>query len=465
MKKLPANLDVKPHQRLFQEDSKTSRPIFPPPASGNILALNAAAADAPKGVVFRKHKQQNSDLLRQQSLHKNQEIKAQQHNIIKNYLSQSNISNNFTSSDDPSLNSAKKPKMDLFGGGDDDQDDETGHEFKLKKQYEGAGGQRLLELRGKWGFDERFNIDERFKDGGEDIVLPTDAEKQTQMNILSDVLGTNVSLQPKPFDHKKRDKSTYNSVLIDRYDPDMDTDPLPKSEETTLDEPKTTVKSKPSSKKSETPAEPPIRSSEPATYKTASNLKSLFSSEDNNSSQTKDAGFSLIAKFGGEIDEHFEKDQVDKGSSSSAAGAPRQFWESNPFKYDSSDDEDDNVDGTKKRKKKNSTVSPTEELAPAAVIPKCEFFFRAKDPRFVGLDSYFLKRDEMDARIDYDEKRRELRSIVKAKARNAKRKDEKRTIAIKRAIRKKRKYRKTLIKSSSSNATKLGGAATGGSSG
>ena len=62
----------------------------------------------------------------------------------------------------------------------------------------------------------------------------------------------------------------------------------------------------------------------------------------------------------------------------------------------------------------------------------------------------------MDERIDYDEKRRELKSIVKAKARNAKRKDEKKTLAIKRAIRKKKKYRKIMIKNTSVNALKLG---------
>jgi hypothetical protein len=285
--------------------------------------------------------------------------------------------------------------------------------------------------------------------------LPVNEEKKSQLTILNELLGTSLLPSERPVKNKKAASSdTASSVILKRYDPDAD---AVDDDSNSYAEDKTTAVGVRGelSKPSEITEDEPIRSSEPATYKTVANLKSLFSSEEPSSAPIPST-FSLLATFGQNdtdavLQNGSKKTTITSKIKKTANGdAPRQFWENNPFKYDSSDDEDEDKRGGGKSKKATKTLS----------IPLVKsdggFFFKKKDKRFEGLEAYFLQPDETDERFDYDEKRKELRSIVKAKARNAKRKDEKRTIAIKRAIRKKKKYQKTMIKKSSGNFVKLG---------
>ncbi|ODN03481.1 Nucleolar protein 8 [Orchesella cincta] len=456
------------------EPKKQSAPL---PIQNKLLSIASVAVPTPRivkteplnestpsGVNFKKNKQQRSDLLRLQSLEKLKELKAQRNNIIKSSLStvtavapttdQHKTIESDNIEEEPNN---KRSKMTLFDEDDDDDDAEDSNafgnsenEFTVKKQFEGKSGQKLLELKTRWGNDDRFKIDDRFKeDNGndEDIVELVEHEKEKQLNILTDIIGKNVtSFSSGPATGKK------NSVILARYDPEAETEEA-SDQESKKKGSSTRTKdkglSKESSATSATPVPQLIRSTEPSTFKTVSNLKTLFSSGDNVTEQKSTAetkseksSFSLLATFGKEDD----IDEEPHETSTLSGGVPRSFWQSNPFKYDSSDDEDEEKVKVKLDKAEKSS-KPT-----LVIHGKHSFFFKPNDQRLQGVEDYFLKGDIVseDAaetgvkkEVDFAEKRQELKSIVKAKIRNSKRKDEKRTLAIKRAIRlRKRKLQK-----------------------
>uniref|UniRef100_A0A8D8PZD5 Nucleolar protein 8 n=1 Tax=Cacopsylla melanoneura TaxID=428564 RepID=A0A8D8PZD5_9HEMI len=93
-------------------------------------------------------------------------------------------------------------------------------EFKIKKQFEGEKGLRLLELQASYNNDTRFNLDDRFIDEGEEKEDKDKGgekrkqeeegdEKERQMQILENVLG-----------YKVKHHQTRNGLLqIPRFDP------------------------------------------------------------------------------------------------------------------------------------------------------------------------------------------------------------------------------------------------------
>ncbi|CAL8076209.1 unnamed protein product [Orchesella dallaii] len=424
-------------------------PPPPPPLSKDKMEVS--------GLNFKKNKQQRSDLLRLKSIEKLEELKTQRKNIIKSSLStvtavapindQHKTIESENADEEPNN---KRPKMTLFDGDDEEENsNEIGNsddnEFAVKKQFEGASGQKLLELKTRWGNDDRFKIDNRFKevnDNDEHTIEPVEQEKEKQLNILTDIFGKTVT----SLSSSGHATGKTNSVILQRYDPEAEVDETRDHEEETKKKTAPSIKLSDRNKESPAAAQP-IRSTEPATFKTVSNLKTLFSSGENATNQTtsktsaEKTSFSLLATFGNVDDDNMEIEE-EINATSSSSGVPRSFWQSNPFKYDSSDDEDEVKVNEKLEKTQKSST------APLVVHGKQSFFFRVNDPRLQGVEDYFLKSDEVlnettekgeKKEVDFAEKRQELKSIVKAKIRNSKRKDEKRTLAIKRAIRKRKR--------------------------
>ena len=106
--------------------------------------------------------------------------------------------------------SPKIARNDLFADSDDDDDDEGDktNAFKIRPQFEGKKGQRLLELQSRFGGgDDRFKIDDRFGEMGDDASggddesgdadgdfdgdgeLDMDAEKKRNLKILQSMMG------------------------------------------------------------------------------------------------------------------------------------------------------------------------------------------------------------------------------------------------------------------------------------
>uniref|UniRef100_A0A8D2Q1W0 Nucleolar protein 8 n=1 Tax=Zosterops lateralis melanops TaxID=1220523 RepID=A0A8D2Q1W0_ZOSLA len=104
--------------------------------------------------------------------------------------------------------SAPKPSGKLFDSSEDEQEDTDDERFKIKPQFEGKAGEKLLQLQSRFGTDERFRMDARFlesdsEEEAETKSLKADeeeelaAEKKKNLQILGSLLNINLE-QPKP---------------------------------------------------------------------------------------------------------------------------------------------------------------------------------------------------------------------------------------------------------------------------
>ncbi|XP_074459375.1 nucleolar protein 8 isoform X1 [Larus michahellis] len=123
--------------------------------------------------------------------------------------------------------SASKTLGRLFESSEDEQGDTDDERFKIKPQFEGKAGERLLKLQSRFGTDERFRMDARFleSDGEEEEtnILKADeeeelaAEKKKNLQILGSLLNINL-------EHPKTTKTATNAKKFKdinalRYDP------------------------------------------------------------------------------------------------------------------------------------------------------------------------------------------------------------------------------------------------------
>ncbi|KGL86219.1 Nucleolar protein 8, partial [Charadrius vociferus] len=124
--------------------------------------------------------------------------------------------------------SAPKTSSRLFESSEDEQDDTDDERFKIKPQFEGKAGEKLLKLQSRFGTDERFRMDARFleSDGEEEAetnVLKADeeeelaAEKKKNLQILGSLLNINLE-QPKPTKMATSAKK-FKDINALRYDP------------------------------------------------------------------------------------------------------------------------------------------------------------------------------------------------------------------------------------------------------
>ncbi|NXN36494.1 NOL8 protein, partial [Rhinoptilus africanus] len=123
--------------------------------------------------------------------------------------------------------SASKTLGRLFESSEDEQDDTDDERFKIKPQFEGKAGERLLNLQSRFGTDERFRMDARFLESDseeeETNIVKADeeeelaAEKKKNLQILGSVLNINL-------EHPKTTKTAtsakkFKDINALRYDP------------------------------------------------------------------------------------------------------------------------------------------------------------------------------------------------------------------------------------------------------
>ena len=205
----PSLQEVKPKRKPI--DTQTATVIAN--SSSTTCAIIPSTAKAPPSTGFKINplKKQRSDALRVQSLQTQNELKKSREAIIRQALSNANLAEQQKNESRPHQSSSagaqSKTKAEartdfLFGASDDDNNDgiEDENQFKIKPQYEGEAGQRLMELGSKFGGDERFRMDERFVE--ENSVSASkategrdgdgEAEKQTQLNVLNEMFGPGI---------------------------------------------------------------------------------------------------------------------------------------------------------------------------------------------------------------------------------------------------------------------------------
>ncbi|XP_050027034.1 probable RNA-binding protein CG14230 [Dermacentor andersoni] len=123
---------------------------------------------------------------------------------------------------------AEERKLTLFDDDDEQEGEEEGShdiDFRLRPQFEGHKGHKVLELQSRFGTDERFRMSERFLESDDeesdsakgdraavdDDSLDPDKERVRNLDILQDVLGPEAT--------KSRPKAIFKDATQLRFDP------------------------------------------------------------------------------------------------------------------------------------------------------------------------------------------------------------------------------------------------------
>ncbi|XP_066183010.1 nucleolar protein 8 isoform X2 [Sylvia atricapilla] len=187
--------------------------------------------------------------------------------------------------------SAPKPSGRLFDSSDDEQEETDDERFKIKPQFEGKAGEKLLQLQSRFGTDERFRMDERFLESDSEEEAETEslkadeeeelaAEKKKNLQILGSLLNINLD-QPKP--HKTAmSVKKFKDINTLRYDPTREDHAVFERKPNT---PQKESKAK-RKKKEESEALPQV--SEEVYYDIAADFKDLFGSSKNKPEKTEE---------------------------------------------------------------------------------------------------------------------------------------------------------------------------------
>ncbi|NXV72577.1 NOL8 protein, partial [Atlantisia rogersi] len=123
---------------------------------------------------------------------------------------------------------APKTSSRLFESSEDEEDDTDDERFKIKPQFEGKAGEKLLKLQSRFGTDERFRMDARFlesdseeeadtkdlKEGEEEELA---AEKKKNLQILGSLL--NINLEHPKLTKTATSAKKFRDINALRYDP------------------------------------------------------------------------------------------------------------------------------------------------------------------------------------------------------------------------------------------------------
>ncbi|CAG9835348.1 unnamed protein product [Diabrotica balteata] len=334
------------------------------------------------------------------------------------------ISNNKTTSySNKNQNKIAEDKKSLFNGSESEEEFEPS--FSVKEHFQGTEGQKLLELQSKYKNDKRFTLDARFLNDekieqqsvensineNEDISL--EEEKRQEYAILEKVLGKKVLSRKE-----KQVPSTKKSMLrFDPSQPEHSKYEIPKS---TMDKKEKKRKRKDSEtemieeKKVEEKEAPEV--SKEVFFKVSDDLKETFEEKKE---------FSLLSMFG----RHEDKDEeIDDKPQEQPVSVNNKFQqEKNPFKYDSSDDEDQTEDIPSQNAVTETETKQFDNIKTQGGLRRTttwtdSFFFKVDDYRLQeGLD--FVEKMKLDENSEFTKLRRDLKGIVKAKVRNNLRKN------------------------------------------
>lgn len=309
-----------------------------------------------------------------------------------------------------------KNKNTLFDENDSEEDLEVN--FSVKEHFQGKDGQKLLELQSKYKNDKRFTLDQRFLDNEqeEEVVEPQsndnedisiEEEKKKEYEILEQVLGRKVL--------RKADIQTTSNKSMLRFDPSQ-----PEHSKYEILKPPPEKKEKKrkrknsdteitEEKKAEETAAPKV--SKEVFYKVADNLKQTFEEKKE---------FSLLSMFGHRNE---EKDEDMETETQITKNVNNKFsQEKNPFKYDSSDDDDETEDIPSKNNSDTVNKIRNEQKTRSAPSWTDPFFFKLDDYRLQeGFD--FVEKMKLEDKTEFTKLRRDLKGIVKAKVRNNLRKN------------------------------------------
>ncbi|TSM44106.1 Nucleolar protein 8 [Bagarius yarrelli] len=355
----------------------------------------------------------------------------------------------------------------LFDSSEDEDDGTEEDRFKIKPQFEGKAGQKLMELQSRFGTDPRFQMDSKFLESDDDEqkqeVEPQQTpgeqdlieEKKKNLSILQSVLNVNI----EPCDTRKG--ATKGKIFKDisalHYDPSSDTHA---AFETKTDTPKKESKAARRKKREEAMKLPEV--SKDIYYDVTTDLKEVFGmgkemqnekkavswdqdddddDDDDKDMENKEEDMHLFSFSANQEAEpssgfkfsFFENDAITKTPTTDEykvepIKGPKVSWQVDPRFQDSSSEEE--MEEEEEEEEKENAQEEKEEKEEAALImtterpaPKKKFFFFFDDDiRLKEGPSMFCRHEKLeDQREAWEERRQDLREEYRKKHKDAKR--------------------------------------------
>ncbi|MCJ8744485.1 hypothetical protein PDJAM_G00119320 [Pangasius djambal] len=343
----------------------------------------------------------------------------------------------------------------LFDSSEDEDDGTEEDRFKIKPQFEGRAGQKLMEMQSRFGTDPRFQMDVKFLESDDEeqeqdmepLQTPGEQElveeKKKNLSILQSVL--NVSIQPSDASKGATKGKIFKDISALHYDPSSETHA---AFETKTDTPKKESKAERRKKREEAKKLPEV--SKDIYYDVTTDLKEAFGTVKEIQNEKKEVSWDQDDDDDENVEEAPQEDMSAFSFSSNQESEPSsgfQFsffgddavtktptteeykvetikgakvaWQVDPrFQDSSSEEEEEDVEEEKEEKEEAALVTTTEQPAPK----KKFFFFFDDDIRLKEGPSMFCRREKLeDQREAWEEKRKELREDYRKKHKDAKR--------------------------------------------
>ncbi|XP_010191240.1 PREDICTED: nucleolar protein 8 [Mesitornis unicolor] len=341
--------------------------------------------------------------------------------------------------------SAPKTSGRLFESSEDEQDDTDDERFKIKPQFEGKAGEKLLKLQSRFGTDERFRMDARFlesdsEEEAETNVLKADeeeelaAEKKKNLEILGSLLNINLT-------HPKLTKTAtsarkFKDINALRYDPTRQDHVIFERK------PNATEKeSKAQRKKKREEREKLPEVSEETYYDIAADLKEMFGSSKSESKKKEEIPWDKDDAEDSTPPDHLGP-KVESSGAQESGGFTFSFfpdveesavkevpyvletikpvkvsWQEDPRFQDSSSEGDDEPEASESERDKEMFFSlPQPESA--------RFFFFSRDDERLreGPKLFCRSADLSEEKDDWEDRRRLLLEVCRKKHKDARRK-------------------------------------------
>ncbi|TMW51018.1 hypothetical protein DOY81_003888 [Sarcophaga bullata] len=378
----------------------------------------------PIHVIENKHKKKktldtksnSADQKRKESLNKMKNQYEQKKNAIQQALQEMG-SNNVSSkkikfSDAESDQEDNKPvaKTNIFGS--DDENEHGDDDISFRSVPLGKKGEKLAKMRAEQSLDPRFRIDEKFVDDDDEELIEEEQneenavedERQWQMNILEQVVGTKIG------GVKSIDKSHKNLKML-RYDPSKDDH---QKFERTLETENQKNKSKSNEAKDESKNDAnPTEVSKDVFYVVTDTLQESL--------RTRGEGFSLLNMFGRseQLEKRDEQLKMIGNEKILVNNKLEKSFTVNPFSYDSSSESEgeevtnDQENITPKAETDTTTVKNSKKKSK---IVSETFFIPKNDIRLKeGAKFFIFKKTDDDTPENYEEVRNRLKLLIKTK--------------------------------------------------
>ena len=275
-------------------------------------------------------------------------------------------------------------KTNIFGSdGENEYDDD---DISFGPVPSGKKGEKLAKMRAEQSLDPRFRIDEKFVDDDDEEVIgegqneenAVDDERQWQMNILEQVVGTKIG------GVKSANKSHKNLKML-RYDPSKDDH---QKFERTLETENQKNKSKLNEAKNE-------NKNHVNTTEVSKDVFYVVTDTLQESLRSRGEGFSLLNMFGRseQLEKRDEQLKMIGNEKILVNNKLEKSFAVNPFSYDSSSESDgeevtnDQENITPKAETNTTTVKNSKKKSK---IVSETFFIPKNDIRLKGMLAFFL---------------------------------------------------------------------------